>query len=236
MSQFKCAGCIPVAAFLVCILVVGASADEIITFGFTDLVFEYDAESRSFHLQERSRSPVSTEGDVTRVPDPNAGDTAVFNFSFPADSLGGVDFDLTLEERVNNVIPASGTLVLTDLDGDQVVAEAEGIFRVNFTGEVQFESIVTNVVLPDNPFNGILDSSIDISAGSFGGGPFAGSLFALRLLAGSNDLSMFDHDILDGTVRNLDGGITPEPASLTLLCCAGLWCLRRRKHFRDTDC
>lgn len=226
--------CILTCGLLALVIAMPASAgSDLITFGFTDLRSDYLFATRVLTIVERTGGGLHTNGDVTRVVDPNAGDSASFDFSGGFGSAG-IDVSLTLAAMGVGQTAASGTVTITDVNGDQITTTTNGIFVENFAGEVQYEGFLKNIVLPVNSFDGTT-GSIDISPGSFGTSQFSGTVIIIKFDGPGPGLGMFEvgTGFSDVSVRNFDGSIVPEPAAAMLATIGFVAGARRKRTARQ---
>ncbi len=102
----------------------------------------------------------STAGHVERLTNDGLAGIAEFDWSAP---IGSASFTLSLEmtdiDRLNRTAQASGTIVMSDFDGDYILGTVSGSWRADggvaaFAGTVSPLLVVD--ITPDSAFNGNL--------------------------------------------------------------------------------
>lgn len=201
-----------------------ANADIIASFGFTDLIGDYDSSTATFKAVGRSIS----SGDFSRV-DGNDG-TAFFNDgSLTGGGLPSFHLEMTVEniDAGAKTADGSGWVRIIDVDGD--------VFFGNFTGQwlgtdLGFTFASTTGLdfnFDDTAGNGTFDGSSAGSFTNFGNDEFftgAVSLLFLQPLS----TNFFDDDFKVSNTQ-ADGVILPSPAGATVLAGLGLIATRRRR-------
>lgn len=218
---------IAVAAGLALTFAAGASADVIATFGFTDLNGSYTQTSPlsgQFHAQADD-TVLHTGGDVTRNAAP--GGTATFDTGFLGlGTMANVVVDLSVTITGANEATGSGTLTVTDVDGDTLTADISGMWQSPGFGVVFFSGLMNNVFFNDN---GAADGTFNGTSGAFdmdlpGSAPYIGAFSQLYIRFGAG---FFTGNFANQTV-SVDGQIVPAPGALALAGVAGLIARRRR--------
>ncbi len=201
-----------------------ASADVIATFGFTDLNGAY-APSSSTTGTFTANVGALTGGDVTRIS-PSSG-TAEFATGFLAlATSANVQVNLSVSKTSATEATGSGTLVITDIDGDTLTADLSGLWQTPGFGVVFFSGLMGNVYFNDN---GAADGTFNGTNGSFdmdlpGNPPYTGAFSQLYIrFSGGFFTSAFS-----GQTVSTDGQIVPAPGALALVGLAGLAARRRR--------
>jgi uncharacterized protein (TIGR03382 family) len=208
-----------------------ASADAILSFGYTDLSGQYvgDVLGGLFTSRASSVGAIQTSGDVTRLVEVGQG-TATFDTGFE----GGVDlsdavFEISVFDRTANRAMGLGGFTLTDVDGDTITGTIDGVWIRGSQGRTFFNGNLRNVTLHDN---GVQDNTFDGSVGSFQmanlGGPFPvleGALVQLFIRSG---VGFFDQSFFNNSTQ-VAGEIIPTPGAAALIGLAGLAALRRRR-------
>jgi hypothetical protein len=199
-----------------------ASAGAILTFGFTDLSGSFDTGSSVMRAVAVDTEDFATSGDVTRLADPGA--TANFDTGFVTRSANAdVDLMMTLSSITAVTADASGSIVITDDDGDTITATLNGMFSTPGAGITFFTGFLSDVVLTGEEFNGP-------DGGAFatdlpGQAPYEGAVVQLFINSGGG---FFDANFDNESIQ-LDGIIVPTPGSMALMGLAGLVGARRRR-------
>lgn len=205
-----------------------ASADVIATFGYTDLNGSYtatDASNGVFSAVASSMPGLSSSGDVSRNAAP--GGTAEFATGFISHgTFADVAINLSVSITGANEAVGSGTIVITDVDGDTLTADIAGEWVSPGFGIVFFSGLMNNVYFNDN---GALDGTFDGSTGSFdmdlpGTPPYIGAFSQLFIRFNQG----FFTSNFTGQTVSVDGQIVPAPGALALIGVAGLVARRRR--------
>ncbi|MBL8879080.1 MAG: hypothetical protein JNG88_08165 [Phycisphaerales bacterium] len=206
-----------------------ASADPIATYGFTDLDGDYTltnpgdpSQGGPFVARASAISaggPYNSRGDVTRVEAP--GGTAIFQTAFVA---GADSLDYVLTMNIANVTAtaatASGSFVLTDLDGDTITGDLTGNWQRLGGVFGSFEGTMSNV-----SFNSLTDGVFEGSSGSFpltfSGGPlYNGAIIVLETGR------WFTNNFTNANTQ-VEASILPEPSALLLLAMGAAFARRR---------
>lgn len=205
-----------------------ASADVISTFGFTDLNGSYspiNALNGTFTAVADSTGAIQTGGDVTRNAAP--GGTAQFDTGFMSLATSA-DVQITLSVVKTGALEGtgSGTIVITDIDGDTLTADIAGLWQSPGFGVVFFSGLMADVYFNDN---GAADGTFDGVSGSFdmdlpGNPPYLGAFSQLYIRFGGG----FFSSGFTGQTVSADGQIVPTPGALALVGLAGFAARRRR--------
>lgn len=208
-----------------------AQADAILSFGYTDLSGQYvgDVLGGLFTARASSVGAIQTSGDVTRLV-PNGVGTATFDAGFE----GGIDpadavFNISVFNKTSNRANGLGEFVLTDVDGDVIRGDIDGIWVRGSQGRTFFNGNLRNVVLIDN---GQQDDQFNGNSGAFQmsglGGPvprLEGALVQLFIRTG---VGFFDQSFFNNSTQ-VAGEIVPTPGAAALAGLAGVAALRRRR-------
>lgn len=193
-----------------------SAVDPVLTFGFTDLIGDFDAGSLLFTAVDG----VETDGDVTRVAPPS---TALF------DGLGGFfSLEMTISLGIGDpteMVMGDGILTLTDVDGDTMVSPVSGVWVYN--GSANFVGTVADLVITtdDDEFNGT--SGVAYLDGL--DGMFDGNIMTLAFGNWFTDgLGEFEGFADASTLAQ--GAVVPEPATLCLLALGALAIASRRRR------
>lgn len=137
------------------VLATAASGTVIVTYGYTDLSGSFDGST--FRAVAADSGTLQSAGDVTRLT--GGGGTAQFEPGFV--SLGDMsDFvqELSVTNVMGNTAQGSGFFIATDVNGDTVRGNVDGIFITPGFGIVFFNGLLSNVVFTNNSGDGIFDS------------------------------------------------------------------------------
>jgi hypothetical protein len=220
------AGIVTIAA-----MATNASADAILTFGYTDLSGQYigDATGGVFTAAATALGAIQTSGAASRLIGPGEG-VASFDTGF----VGGADladaiFTISVFNRTLNRADGAGQFVLTDVDGDVVTGSIDGVWLRGSNGRTFFNGNLRGVTVVDN---GIQDATFNGNSGSWSlaglGGPvplLEGALVQLFIRSG---VGFFDQSFFN-TSTQVAGELVPTPGAAALMSLAGLAAFRRRR-------
>lgn len=195
-----------------------SAVDPVLTFTFSDLVGDFEAESPLFCAIDGP----DTDGDVTRL-DP-LGD-AFFDGAF----INGF-FTLKMNIAVGTTDPTQallgdGYLTMIDVDGDSLRSPVSGVWIYN--GAANFVGTILDLVIDsdDNEFNGVEGSaSLEGMAGLLQGNVITvavGNWF-------TDDTGTFQ-DFSDASTL-AQGAVVPEPTALLLLIAGAMAAAGRRRR------
>lgn len=203
-----------------------ASAEVVLTYGFTDLAGSYDAGSGAFRAIATDTPSFATSGDVTRIGGPTL--TAEYAFGFTTrSSFADAVFDINVTMNNGMTAVGSGTFSITDDDGDTITGSIEGLWINGGSGYVYFNGSMSNVTFSDN---GTSDDSFDGPDGggfNFSGLPTTateGAIVGLFIRSAN-----FFNTSFDAVPVQIDGQIVPTPGALALAGLGGLTLARRRR-------
>lgn len=214
------------AASAIGLFLSSASANVILTFGFTDLDTSFDFNSSQFTANAVDAGALETGGDVSRLT--GGGGTADFGSGFM--SLGTLaDFQLgmTISNVVGNTADGAGSLTITDANGDSITGNIDGDWELIGGSFYVFSGLLDTVFVNDNSGDGLFDGPT--------GGAFSTSLGAAPPYSGAsvylffgNFGGFFDQDF-SGLSGQISGEIIPAPGSAVLVGLGGLIAMRRRR-------
>jgi MYXO-CTERM domain-containing protein len=205
-----------------------ASADAVLTYGFTDMsgafVRDNPGPGGQFTARAVDNAVLRTAGDVSRIVAPFG--TAVYDDGF----VSGLDpADVVLTISVFNVlggpIPTAegvGDFTITDVDGDTIHGTVSGTWLL-LAGGVYFNGDLSGVAITsdDGTFDGPAGGSVQTSD--------------LGILEGANTV-LFTNPIggwWDQSFRDVStqfsGELLPTPGAMALLGLGGLVATRRRR-------
>ncbi len=201
-----------------------ASADVVLTYGFTDLNGSFDSSTGAFRAVATDGASYSSSGDVTAI----GATTAEYAFGFTTRS-GFADAVFDISVTGNNGLTAlgSGTFTITDDDGDTLSGSISGMWINGGSGFVYFNGTMSGVGFSDN---GAADGTFD--------GPDGGGFGIPVTQTNSNDGAIVGLFIRNGGFfgssfrdrpTQIDGQILPTPGSLALVGISGLALARRRR-------
>lgn len=209
-----------VAAAGAAILVGHASADAILSFGFTDMAGAFSGSQGVgvFNCTD----DLDTSGDVTRIEAPSS--SADFDVGFSG-GTAAVTVSVSVFNRVGNVAQGAGSFLIVDADGDSLSGLITGTWIQGGLG-IFFNGDLSGVVFDSTNGNGTFDGP---SGGSFstslsGTPPYEGAIVQLFVPPSGN---FFDSDFGVESVQ-VDAEIIPAPGALALLGLAGVAGRRRR--------
>ncbi|MFG0328931.1 MAG: PEP-CTERM sorting domain-containing protein [Phycisphaerales bacterium] len=208
-----------------------ASADIIMSFGYTDLDGDFDAGTSTFTANAVADGSLQSAGDVTRQQFPNG--TAEFDTGFMALATSA---DFTMSMTLSNitatgadVLAGDASFLITDADGDTISGSIVGEWIAGPLGFMYFNGFLSDVVLTDN---GAQDGTFDgTSGGSFALDfspsvePFDGSIVNLSI----NESGLFFTESFSNASTLVSAQIVPAPATVALLGIGGLMMIRRRR-------
>jgi hypothetical protein len=212
------------SAVAVAALAGAAQADTtILSFSFSDLSGGFSTASSHFNALGVNMLPLQSQGDVSRVNLPGSG-TASYGAGAAA---GLLNVDLAVSAIGPTTANGAGSIVITDVDGDTFHADISGQF-VNNGLAVFFNGSLTNIGWTDNGpqdgmFNGPSGGAIPLTFAP-APPPYLGSIVQLYIGAGNFFTSDFS-----GISTQVNGVVTPAPASIALLGLGGLVASRRRR-------
>lgn len=211
-----------IAALVIPLALLGtgpAAAGPILTFGFTEL-------DGSFNGTNLFTAGVGsdTDGDVTRVLPVEQ--TALFNADF-----SGLTADYFMTMTLTNITAATadgtGSLIITDVDGDTITADAAGAWIRNGVFGF-FNGLLENVRFNptgDGVFEGPSGGSFSLDFSAFGPAPYEGAIMVL-------ETGKWFTVGTPWTAQNtlIQGSVLPEPSTALLgaLGLAALIAQRRR--------
>jgi len=199
-----------------------ASAAPILSFGYTEVSGSFDSGSSTFSAVAVDNGPLSTAGDVSRLATP--GSTANFDAGFVSRSaFADVVLSMNIVNNFDGTASGSGSITLTDDDGDTFNATVSGMFTDGGTGFYFFTGLLSNASFTGAQFDGTDGGSFNTTLP--GNPPYDGALVQLFLDGAGG---FFTHDFSDISVQ-LDGEIVPTPGSIALIGLAGLTTTRRRR-------
>lgn len=205
-----------------------ASADVILTWGFTDLNGSFDQSAGSFVAQADNSASLSTTGDVTRLA--SLAGTAEYDAGFfNPQSPANVSMSLSVTNIAGLTADGAGSFSITDADGDILFGDIiDGQWISPGFGIVFFNAQLVNVafdqVSQDGLFNGPSGGSFDMDLP--GEAPYEGAFIQLFIETGGG---FFDANF-DNVSVQANGEIVPTPGSLAMLGLGGLTALRRRRN------
>ncbi len=201
-----------------------ASAEDVLSFTYSDLDGSFDAASSVFTAVDDA----DTDGDVTRLIAP-IGD--VFFAGTLADGGFGLsaafDLSLTLSDITQLDADGVGMLTITDLTGDQITADVIGNWVYN--GSANFVGLLDNVAIIDQTGDGTFDGNGGSSFSLIFPDELAGNTIALAFGAWFTDPAGAPQGF-SGATTLASGAVVPEPTTLALMALAGLASVARRRR------
>lgn len=199
-----------------------ASADAILSWGFTDLEASYTA--GNFEARAVDTANLQTGGDVSRLS-PGSG-TAEFESGFMGlGTSADVRLDLDVTNNTGSTADGSGTFSILDANGVELRGAIDGQWIRGSGGFTFFNGHLTNIGFsdPNTMFEGP-------SGGTFGTDlpgtpPFEGALVQVFVSQAS---SFFANDF-SGVSSQASAVVIPAPAGAAVLFAGGLLALRRRR-------
>jgi hypothetical protein len=207
-----------------------ASADAILTFGYTDLSGQYigDVTGGVFTAVASSVGAIQTSGAASRLIGPGEG-VATFDTGFVGNAdLADAQFTISVFNRTANRADGAGQFVITDLDGDTIQGSIDGVWLRGSQGRTFFNGNLRNVTVTDN---GDQDGTFNGNEGSWaiaGVNPplvLEGALVQLFIRSGTG---FFDQPFFN-TSTQVAGELVPTPGAAFLCGLAGLAAFRRRR-------
>ena len=212
-----------IPAALVAVLACTALAQAApVNFAFTSVQSNWDGGVFSTHI-----NPLASSGSVSRTtPSSQATfvpDTLVPGFGWTAEG-GSMALTMTLSNVLAGSADATGTLMLTDSDGDLLSAVITGAWdrgiAQTFSGSLSAIGFLQNTPGEPLTFNGHAGTAMDVT----GLLPLTGGTL-IELVAQGTWFS-------EGTYRDVpssvDGNMVPEPAGVMLVMLGAGLMLRRR--------
>ena len=203
-----------------------AEPETIFTFGFQNVHGAYDGNSTWTMAAD-----ANTMGAVARtVPVESAA-------RFGPGTMGETaDFTLTMNvSRINGArYGGSGSLVITDADGDTITGSLDGAWRRVRGRSASFEGVLSDVRFTGTgegaTFDGTLGGSVPMSFPGLAGQPFEGAVISLDA-AGWFGFGFRAFRDEDAVVSAIVHAVIPAPSAvlLGLMGFGGLQCLRRRR-------
>jgi hypothetical protein len=192
----------------------------IASFTYSDLLGSYDTGTNVYRAVAGSQS----SGDVTRLESP--GGSAEFDNGFLGMGSANYELEMTVGNIQAATADASGSLTITDDNGDTLTAVVNGEFRI-FGGSVSFEGLLSDVFFNDVSGDGTFDGT---TSGSFStdfaaNPPFDGSILNLFFDPGS-----FFGTGFDGQTTLSSGLIVPAPTAFAAFAGLGLAGAARRRR------
>ena len=191
------------------VLASAASGAVIVTYGYTDLNGSFDGST--FTAVAADTGTLQSAGDVSRLT--GAGGTAQFEPGFV--SLGDLsDFvqELSVTNIMGNTATGSGSFTATDVNGDTVSGDVDGIFITPGFGIVFFNGLLSNVVLTNNSGDGIFDSP----DGGFVMSDLNGSYEGAEVKLFTNVAGGFFNRPFSEISTQVSGEIVPTPGAAAL--------------------
>jgi len=194
-----------------------AGAEAILTFGFTELNGDWDGVSSFFADDDGS-----TAGDVTLLLP--VAQTASYSPGY-APGTAGYEMTMTLSNITPVSAEASGSLTVTDADGDTITADLTGFWIRNGIFGF-FNGLLSDVMLKtgDGIFEGPSGGAFSMDFSGYGNEPFDGAVMTLTT---GQWFSLGQGYQNQSTL--VQASVVPEPASVALAV-AGL--LIRRTYRR----
>lgn len=217
-----------IAAAALSTLAGAAHADLAATFGYTDMGANWNQGASQLNVGASATNTLNTSGDITNYLGDGFPSTALFNSGF-ADGSTSADsqFTMDLSNITANTADASGTFMITDINGDTL----SGTYVGTWTNQFGFGFFDGQILAAS--YNAT-ESGNSVFEGN------AGQTFAVPTDALTGGLSMllqmpewFDSNNGNFNARTtqLDGILVnvPTPGSLALLGLGGLISGRRRR-------
>jgi hypothetical protein len=212
-----------VTAAVVAGVAASASAQTILSFGFTDLSGGYNAATSIYSAVGVATPQLSTAGNVNRHIDPVA--TAMYD---PGTAANRVGITLTVSGIVGTNANGSGSLFIEDADGDRFVANVSGTFSLTAPA-IFFNALLSDIAFvpasgSNNMFNGPSGGSFPLTFAP-AQPPFQG---ATMLLFFDTPGSFFAQNF-ENRPTQFQGAVIPTPATGLALGLGALAAFRRRR-------
>jgi hypothetical protein len=212
---------------LVGVCATGASADALMSFGFTDLSTAFDVNTSILSATSVDNGNLSTGGDVTRLIG-GGGGTADFGTGFESlGTLGQFDMSMSISNILVDTADGAGNLLITDANGDTISAGISGewslvggVFYV-FQGEL--DNVFVNDLSGDGQFDGPTGGLFSTSFAS--PQPYTGAAVYLYFGAPGGFFSKG----FDGVSGQIAGEVVPGPGTIALLGLGGVVATGRRR-------
>lgn len=204
-----------------------ASADVILTWGFTELNGTYNSITTEFTAKAENNGNLQTTGDVSRLVSPLG--TALFQDGFVSGAdQANYDMKISVFGKVGNTAQGAGSVTITDKNGDTIYADITGDWISPGFGIVYFNGLLANVKVTDNSGDGTFDGP--------GGGSFSSDFSAYSNLNGAlvqlftrTGVGFFNTSFSNVTTL-VSANVVPTPGSLALVGVAGVLAARRRSR------
>ena len=212
-----------IAASLLTVSGSAMAADTVFSFGYFDLAGQYvqtgvGPTTGTFTADAADAGVLHSNGDVTRLVPPGAGNSASFFPGFvsgfdPANchveltvhDLGfGGDPDLALGE---------GSFLLIDINGDTIAGDIAGFWINLGAGQINFNGDLSNVVLTNPSGDGTFDGNSGSLSTNFGPAFVGDGAFAQLFIGGAG---FFGQDFSDVPTQ-IHGEVVPTPGATALL-------------------
>jgi hypothetical protein len=202
---------------------VSASAQTILSFGFTDLAGGYNVATGVYSAVGVATPQLSTAGNVNRHIDPVA--TAMYD---PGTAANRVSITLTVSNIVGNNANGVGSLFIEDADGDRFVANVSGTFSLT-SPAVFFNAMLSDIGFVPGPttnnlFNGPSGGSFPLTFAP-AQPPFQGATMLLYF----DTPGTFFAQSFENRPTQLQGAVIPAPAAGLALGLGALVAVRRRR-------
>jgi len=216
-----------IALFTVAGIASSASAEVVLSFGYTDLDGDFvgAAGMGTFTAAATANGALQSSGDVTRLIPGNGTSTFAAGF-FALPDFSDAVFNISVFNRVGSRAQGTGAFVLTDTTGDTITGIIDGIWIRGSQGRTYFNGnlsgVVTNNLTGDGLFNGQAGAfDLDFTRQS----PMNGAIVQLFIRTG---VGFFDTSFSDVTTQ-VAGELVPTPGAMGLMGLAGLALTRRRR-------
>jgi len=205
-----------------------ASAELAATYGFTDMGANWNSGASILTVGAFETALLSTSGDITNYLGESGPSTALFNSGF-ADGSTSADsqFSMELSNITANNADATGTFMITDVNGDTLSGSYVGTWTNQFgfgffDGQI-LEAAYNEVESGNNFFEGNAGEVFAVPADALNG--------ALSILLQMPEWFDTDNGNFNARTTQLDGilATVPTPGSLALLGMGGIVAGRRRR-------